>query len=303
VTTLAAVSLEQVRYVVKPDESGRRLIATLRDRLIENLTNAGELRSGRDEAWIAGAIAEAVRTTESSINGKTIATVDKKAVQHFANGAFDMLQQHATEASSRSGYELLHTLFVIARAAGVHRIFLLIDQVEDFADADVPRKRRHMEVERFRDLAIETQPFGDMASYVLTLHPRAAHAIEEFWSLARLPQFDFGKRQNERTTVVLRALEKTEQAERLLTPYMNAFRAGTPPDPLFPFTRGAIEALRESARGRPGEILARANRLIDDCAANQAPLIDTAQVEAFFTDEAARPATTQRRRPFGSLQG
>src|SRR5439155_13988314 len=144
---------------------------------------------------------------------------------HFANGAFDALQQYVAEASARSGYELLHTLFVIARTAGVQRIFLLIDQVEDFADADIPRKRRHMEVERFRDLAIETQPFGEMASYVLTMHPLAARSIEEFWSLARLPRIDFGNRQNERVTVILKALETPEQVAPLLKPYLEAFRA------------------------------------------------------------------------------
>ncbi len=42
----------------------------------------------------------------------------------------------------------------------------------------------------FRDIAIETQPFGEMASYVLTMHPAAARTIDEFWSLARLPKID-----------------------------------------------------------------------------------------------------------------
>jgi hypothetical protein len=141
-----------------------------------------------------------------------------------------------------------------------------------------------------------------MASYVLTMHPDAARSIEEFWSLARLPQIDFSRRQNERVTVILKALETPDQAARLLGRYLNEFRTGTPPDPLFPFTRDAIEAVRKSAEGRPGEILRRANRLIDEGAANQTALIDATQVEEFFREEGPRADATPRRRAFGSLQ-
>jgi hypothetical protein len=140
-------------------------------------------------------------------------------------------------------------------------VFLLIDQVEDFANPDVPKKKRHMEVERFRDLAVETQPFGEMASYVLTMHPDAQRAIEEDWLLARLPRIEVGTRQTARVTVVLPALDTTEQAVKLLLPYLEHFRAGAAPDELFPFTRDAVESLRQIKRGRPGLILVGANQL------------------------------------------
>src|SRR5262249_20994510 len=155
---------------------------------------------------------------------------------------------------------------------------LLIDQVEDFANPDVPKKRRHMEVERLRDLAVESQPFGAMASYVLTMHPDAAYTIEEYWSLARLPKIDHASKQNERVTVILKALETTEQAEKLLSIYMNQYRKGSPPDPLYPFTTEAVERIRQLGEGRPGEILARSNKLIDHAAVNNATTIDEKMV-------------------------
>ena len=72
---------------------------------------------------------------------------------------------------------------------------------------------------------------------------------------------------------------------------------------LFPFTRDAIKVIRESTGGRPGEVLRRANRLIDDGAANQTPVIDAAQVQEFFREQVPHAAVTPRHPPFGSLEG
>ncbi len=304
VTTLAGVSLEHVRYLVQEDDGGDRPLSRVRERLKKMLAEravAGQAPPEEDDAWLAGRITDRITETELAIRGKTIGAIDKKFVQHFANGDFRQLQQYLSAATPRIGYELLHTVFVMARATGVRRVFLLIDQVEDFASADVPKKRRHMEVERFRDLAIETQPFGEMASYVLTMHPAAAYTIEEYWSLARLPKMDFANRQNERVTVVLKALETPDQVARLLRCYLDAYRVGTPPDPLFPLTMDGIELIRRLAGGRPGEILRRANRLIDDGAANQTPLIDGAAVKEFFSDERRKAEASPQRRAFGAL--
>src|SRR5205823_1839222 len=127
------------------------------------------------------------------------------------------------------------------------------DQVEDFASADTPKKRRSLEVERFRDIAVETQPFGEMASYVLTMHPAAARSVEEYWSLARLPKVDHLLKQNERITVILKPLRRVEDVEKLLAVYMSRYRRpGSAFDAIHPFDRAALAVLMEVSGGRPG---------------------------------------------------
>ena len=107
-----------------------------------------------------------------------------------------------------------------------------------------------MEVERFRDIAIETQPFGDMASYVLTMHPAAARSIDEFWSLARLPKIDHLLRQNQRITVILNPLTDIADVEKLLTSYLKTFRqSDSNVQPIHPFDRAALHVLLEHSNG------------------------------------------------------
>jgi hypothetical protein len=120
-------------------------------------------------------------------------------------------------------------------------------------------------VERFRDIAVETQPFGQMASYVLTMHPAAARSVEEYWSLARLPKIDHLLKQNERITVILRPMKKPEEVEKLLAVYMNRFRRkGSAFDGLHPFDRGAISVLMDASGGNPGDMLKLAHELIEE---------------------------------------
>ncbi len=306
VTTLAGISLEHVKFLLKNDESGEPPLNRVRKRLFHVLCQ----KTGLDPNTIAtsgpqlvSSMTDHIKETDLSVGGKTIGAVDKKWVQYFAIGDLKQLLQYTNEASDRKGYELLHTVFVIARSAGIRRVFLLIDQVEDFANADVPKKRRHMEVERFRDLAIETQPFGEMASYVLTMHPEAARSIEEFWSLARLPKIDHMSKQNERVTVVLRPLDDREEASNLLLPYLTRFRKGVPPHSLFPFSLDAVEAIRKLAGGRPGKILEKAYHLIETGAASQWAEIGEQEVISFFKEEqeVAAPDVGVYRRKIGRI--
>ena len=257
-------------------------------------------RDDPQDPRLAQAIERTVRDEDLKIKGQTISSVDKRFVSHFANADFLQLRELLNEATSRTGYDYLHSVFVVSRAAGIKRIFLLIDEVEAFANADVPRKRRQMEVERFRDLAIETQPFGEMASYVLTMHPEAARTVEEFWSLARLPKIDYQSKQNARVTVLLRELKRREDVAELLLTYLKVYRTETPPDDLFPFTSEAVDRLREVSRGRPGKILEGANRLITEGADKQWPRITAAEVNDFLQQE-VQPGTVERRRVIGSI--
>lgn len=142
-----------------------------------------------------------------------------------------------------------------------------------------------------------------MASYVLTMHPAAASAIDEFWRLARLPEIQVEGRQSERVRVILRALETKEQVASLLTPYLDAYRTRAPPHSLCPFADEAVDEIRRLSRGRPGEILWRANRAIDEGARNQIPVITAAEVRTVFAGERPKIGTAgTRRRPFGGVE-
>src|ERR1700681_3823084 len=122
-----------------------------------------------------------------------------------------------------------------------------------FARRVYHRNRTFKKTERFRDIAIETQPFGDMASYVLTMHPAAARSIDEFWSLARLPKIDHLSRQSQRITVILNPLDDVADVETLITSYLKTFRQScTHTDSIHPFDRAALNVILEHSGGRPG---------------------------------------------------
>jgi hypothetical protein len=180
-------------------------------------------------------------------------------------------------------------------------VFLFTDQVEDFANADTAKKRRHMEVERFRDLSIEAQPFGEMSAYVLTMHPEAARQIEGFWSEARLPELDPTAKRTRRTAVIMRPVKSPEDAVRVYLNYSNRERI---PDsdvaPLHPFDDSALDVLMDVSGGRPGEMLKFAHILIEEGAQDGCRTITGKEardilVEAGPVNEEERPV----RRPRG----
>ncbi|MER9168525.1 hypothetical protein NKI12_14290 [Mesorhizobium australicum] len=270
VTGLAAISLEQVRYLAQIDPgNGTSPMMVLREHFVRDI---GPKVPGTPEDRVAieaEKIRERVKETSLSIGGKTLGSPDRKLLDHFANADWRGLAGFLKDADAKNGFDLLSSALIIAKAGGVKRVLLFIDQVEDFASVDTPKKRRSLEVERFRDIAVETQPFGQMASYVLTMHPAAARSIEEYWSLARLPRVDHLLKQNERITVILKPLTRLEEAERLLGVYMGRFRRkGSAFDGLHPFDRGALAVLMDVSGGRPGNLLKFAHDLIEEGARN-----------------------------------
>jgi hypothetical protein len=267
ITSLSAVCLEQVRYLAQVDpNTGRSPLMALRQHLTDNL----EIQAGAVDEEAADAIRKKIKDADLSLTGKTLGSPDRRVVDYFSNGNWSAIVSLLRDADQRNGFDLLGTAFVIARAAGIKKIFLFIDEVEAFASADTPKKRRSMEVERFRDIAIETQPFGDMASYVLTMHPAAARSIDEFWSLARLPKIDHLSRQNQRITVILNPLDDVADVETLITSYLKTFRqTDARVDSIHPFDRAALHVLLEHSGGRPGPMLKFAHELIEEGARNQ----------------------------------
>ncbi len=301
VTGLAAVSLEQVRYLAQIDSSsGRSPLEILREHFVRRLQSGSpDSIKDRTEAE-AETIRDAVRETNLALGGKTLGSPDRQLLNHFANADWRGLVSFLRDASAKDGFGLLSSCLIIARAAGIKRVFFFIDQVEDFASADTPKKRRSLEVERFRDIAVETQPFGDMASYVLTMHPAAARSVEEYWSLARLPKIDHLLKQNERITVILKPLKRLEDAEKLLLGYMGRFRLqGSAFDSLHPLNRAAVGVLLDVSGGRPGQVLKVAHDLIEEGARNAWARIGEPEARSITqelrVDEDA-PHSTRRRR-------
>jgi hypothetical protein len=261
--TLAAVCLQHATSIVLPDElSGRSALEVLRSSAVSRATCGGDAQ----DADVQGdALRTLVEETYLAIRGKTLGYPDRQLVNMFADSDWRRLAAYVRNATARDGFGLLNTIFILARAAGVKRVFLFTDQVEDFANADTSKKRRHLEVERFRDLSIEAQPFGEMSAYVLTMHPEAARQIEGFWSEARLPELDPTIKRSRRTAVIMQSVKSRDDAARVYLNYSNAARL---PDsdvaPLHPLDDSALDVLVEVSGGRPGQMLKFAHDLIEE---------------------------------------
>ncbi len=295
VTSLSAVCLEQALNLAQVDPStGLSPMMVLHKHMVKSLELGN--RAADEEAE---AIRKQIQETDLSLSGKTLGSPDRRFVDFFANGNWAGLASFVRQADQKSGFDLLSTSFVVARAAGINKIFLFIDEVEAFASADTPKKRRSMEVERFRDIAIETQPFGDMASYVLTMHPAAARSIDEFWSLARLPKIDHLLRQNQRITVILNPITDTGDVEKLLTSYLKTFRhSDINVEPIHPFDHAALHVLLEHSGGRPGPMLKFAHELIEEGARSQWKRIGDKEARQFAEEDreiTELPMRTRRR--------
>jgi hypothetical protein len=305
VTGLAAVSLEQVRYLAQVDPGiGKSPIMVLREHFVRDL-GAEAPQSLEDRLEMeAEKIRERVKETSLSLAGKTLGSPDRQLLDHFADANWRGLAGFLKDVDAKNGFALLSSALIIAKASGVKHVLLFIDQVEDFASADTPKKRRSLEVERFRDIAVETQPFGQMTSYVLTMHPAAARSIEEYWSLARLPRVDHLLKQNERITVILRPLRRLEEAERLLGVYMSRFRRkGSAFDSLHPFDRGALTVLMDVSGGRPGPMLKLAHDLVEEGARNGWTKIGEREVREITQDvDLEDVVRTPSRRRIGAVE-
>jgi hypothetical protein len=303
VTSLSAVCLEQVGNLAQVDPiTGLSPLMVLRKYFVESLE---PVIGPTDEEAEAEAIRKQIKDTDLSLAGKTLGAPDRRFVDFFANGNWPGLVAFVRQADQKSGFDLLSTSFVVAKATGIKKIFLFIDEVEAFASADTPKKRRSMEVERFRDIAIETQPFGDMASYVLTMHPAAARSIDEFWSLARLPKIDHLLRQNQRITVILNPITDTADVEKLLTSYLKTFRqSDSDVQPIHPFDRSALHVLLEHSGGRPGPILKFAHELIEEGARNRWNRIGESEARQIAEEDRQVPElpTRTRRRGIGAIE-
>ena len=182
----------------------------------------------------------------------------------------------------RSGREYLDFAMIALAAAGVRKVFLMIDQLEDLAtNMSLSAARRRREIGRIRDL-LENEPYASMLHMTFTFHTGAAQNLELFWEQHRLPSFE-DTPSNQAAVVVLRGIRDDDQVEALLCAWLDTHRINTStPGDLVPFERDVLTVLRLVSQGRPGMLLNRANELFQAGAEAQKGLIDGTFAREYF---------------------
>ena len=188
-----------------------------------------------------------------------------------------------TDASQiRSGLHYLDFAMIALAAAGVRKVFLMVDQLEDLAtNKSLSAARRRREIGRIRDL-MENEPYASMLHITFTFHATAGRELDTFWEQNRLPSFE-DTPSNQAAVVVLRGMRDDDQIEALLRVWLDAHRIDTStPGELVPFERDALTVLRQVSQGRPGILLNRANELFQAGAEAQKGLIDGTFARDYF---------------------
>ena len=182
----------------------------------------------------------------------------------------------------RTGLSYLDFAMIALAAAGVRKVFLMIDQLEDLAtNRSLSAARRRREIGRIRDL-LENEPYASMLHMTFTFHTGAAQNLELFWEQHRLPSFE-DTSINQAAVVVLRGIQDDDQVEALLRAWLDAHRIdSSTPGELVPFERDALTVLRSVSQGRPGSLLNRANELFQAGAEAQKGLIDGTFAREYF---------------------
>lgn len=254
---------------------------TLYERLYERLCTV----AGTDDTMT---LSEQCHDAYRALKGRTLGPPDEKFLAALCAGEARVVQDYLDEVTpqkrSRSGANFLGTMLLFIKAAGIGKVMLFCDQLEDFASPQTPKKTRSVEVERFRDFIVELLPMADMISVVVTMHPRALASIEEFWQLADLPSLRVDEA-NRHIVVVMPPLGTLDQAKRLLTAYLNAARR-TPDeagDTLAPFTEDAVEELWTHSTKKPRDLLRKAHKMITFAAEENLEVIDAAVVDSHLT--------------------
>lgn len=285
VRTLGAVLFAAVEYaVVSRAADGTTLASRLRAKLVSTActTDAKEL-------------AATVIDGHRALRGRTLGPPDEKLISALCSGnpadAADYLMRVSPTTRSRNGSGHMATFLLFAAAAGVKHVLLFCDQLEDLASTTTAKVKRDLEIERFRDVIVETLPMADMLTVIVTMHPRAAITIGSAWEQADLPSFALTD-QNERSTVKLSALRDAGQAAQLLRRYLMAAakpEVSRPDDDLFPFSYDAIACLFSLSSRKPRDVLRKAHAVLDAAAVRNLERIEAEDVLGYFDAAAPRP--------------
>lgn len=250
---------------------------TLYERLYERLCAVAKT----DDTMV---LSERCQDVYRALKGRTLGPPEESFLAVLCAGESQAVQDYLNGVTPtrrvRSGANFLATMLLFIKAAGLGKVMIFCDQLEDFASPQTPKKTRSLEVERFRDFIVELLPMADMASVVVTMHPRALSSIEEFWQLADLPSLRVDEA-NRHIVVVMEPLASEDQARSLLGAYLKAARrpGTTAADELSPFTEEAVKELWTHSTKKPRDLLRKANRMIIFAAEENLEAIDAAAVE------------------------
>ncbi len=197
-------------------------------------------------------------------------------------GLAELLSEVSDASRLRNGIQYFTAALYILAAAGIGKVFLMVDQLEDLGKKGaLSAAKRRREIGRIRDM-LEIEPFASRLHMSFTFHQEAALNLEGDWQANRLPSFDHNPG-NASAVVILRGLQSDEQVEELLKVWMEPVRnehAGA--SPVSPFTPDVLGVLRSVSRGRAGMLLNRASELIYAGAEAQVGEIDATFARQHF---------------------
>jgi hypothetical protein len=206
------------------------------------------------------------------------------------SGADGVAADIATKSETlklRSGLQWLHFLLVALDAAGIRRLFLFVDQLEDLATNKAQsRAKRFREIGRIRDL-LEDEPTRSMLHTTFTMHDTAAYELHDFWVAHRLPSYEL-RRGNMGQIVLLEGLRNDAAAANVLATWLSSEREdGYEGEDHVPFQMSAVRALRNSAEARVGPFLVAACKVLDAAEAARLQEIDDQFVDEILNEEAS----------------
>jgi hypothetical protein len=197
-------------------------------------------------------------------------------------GLAELLSEVSDASRLRNGIQYFTGALYILAAAGIEKVFLMLDQLEDLGKKGaLSAAKRRREIGRIRDM-LEIEPFASRLHMSFTFHQAAAQNLEQDWQANRLPSFD-PTPANASAVVVLRGLQRDEQVEELVKAWMEPVRnehAG--PSPISPFTPDVLGVLRSVSQARAGMLLNRASELLYAGAEAQVGEIDGAFAQQHF---------------------
>ncbi|WP_432023203.1 hypothetical protein [Streptomyces parvus] len=291
VRSLGAALFAAVEYAVKfRAEDAPTLAGKLRDRLAERIGDSD-----------VKALTKAVADSHRAVRGRTLGPPDDKLIVALCDESPDAAVDYLTKVSpisrSRNGAVHMATFLVFAAAAGIKHVLVCCDQLEDLASTTTAKAKRDLEVERFRDVIVETLPMADMVTLVATMHPRASATMRHAWTLADLPSFDLTPG-NRFSTVELPPLQDAAQAAQLLKRYLAAAStADVAGDDLRPFTDEAVARLFERSARKPRDVLRKAHTVLVAASAQNLPRITGPDVENILGVPGQQTAAAQNEIP------
>ena len=196
--------------------------------------------------------------------------------EYLGNG-YEFSQWHKV----RLGPELLRSCVGFLRQVGVHRLFILVDQVEDFASFMTPSYKLRRDFPRLAYLCSTDRVLRRRLTFVLTMHPRASRILSRYWPEEVLGSMEMES--NAGNVVRLGPMSRARFTDLVRT-YIDAVRVAGRTHGVHPLTESAIDLVYELDHGRPGYCLQRLFFLFDFAASQGVRTIERKFAENFFAD-------------------